>query len=42
MWDWKALTLEKVHEKFTPDYMLKTSLEQVFTGMTPKEFFKGK
>jgi hypothetical protein len=42
MWDWKALTLEKVHEKFTPDYMFKNYIEKVFTGMTPKEFFKGK
>jgi hypothetical protein len=21
MWNWRALTMEKVQEKFTPDYM---------------------
>jgi hypothetical protein len=41
-WDWRALTLEKVHEKFTPDYMYDNYIARVFTGMTPKEFFKGK
>jgi hypothetical protein len=41
MWDWKELTMEKVKEKFTPDYMYDNYIARVFTGMTPTEFFKG-
>jgi hypothetical protein len=41
MWDWRTLTMEKVQEKFTPDYMWDNYIERVFMGITPKEFFKG-
>jgi hypothetical protein len=41
MWDWRELTMEKVKDKFTPDYMFDNYISRVFLGITPKEFFKG-